>query len=166
MKNILALCMLSPLTLFAMNTGEVPTNTHAFSDEIIIRATASFFSRSEGKRKQFSRFIAPRSLICDALGNVDVVDVLNISIKTNKLSPMFQVTMKPLAINERYNQINIACTTSNQDNEAQTQTIELLMPLNTKYLETRNLTLYDDANQPVVLSIETWPNLQAMNNNS
>ncbi len=168
MKYIVIACTLFPSIISAMQNNERLTNTvtrtATRSDEdMMIHVMASFFSPSENKQKTFSRFLALQYLQCDQYGNVDIIDQLNISIKTNKLPPMFGVTLKALGVNTRTNQMKLECITSDEYAPEHTETLKLLLPANTKYTETRSLTLTDDTQQPISLSIETWPSIHNMN---
>lgn len=154
-----------PLSLTAMEHRETQTVRYNFSDGIVVRATATFAALSSPQKKEFHRYLAPRYLECDTDGNVHEGDSLTVSIKTNRHAPMFHVITKLLAINEQLNVMKLACTVRNEHDPIQSSTVTMLLPLHTKCVETIPLIINDETNQPVTLSIETWPSAKDMPNN-
>jgi hypothetical protein len=150
------LLLLAPYTIHTME--EENTSTHdqqkIFSNPLLIKAIAKFNAHDQ-RKKDFARYIAPRSLHHDLSGNVHAVDVLNISIKTDKYSPMYRVDIAPVAISLSTNQMKLSCTTFNEYDPTQSVTVEMMLPLNESKQFDIPLGLIDETGQQVSLVIET-----------
>lgn len=153
----LLLIVLIPCLLNAMEPEEgnssMHNQSHIFSNRFQIRAVAKFQTLNHTE-KDFARYIVPRSISHDDQGNVQTVDVLNISIKTDKHSPMFNVKVIPRAVNILMKQMKLACTTFNEYNPDQSVTTEMMIPLDEDFSAKLLLGLMDETGKHVVLSIE------------
>jgi hypothetical protein len=148
--------MLLPHTVRAMEAGNTSAHDQQriFTNPLLIKAMAKFHARDQ-RAKDFARYIAPRSLHHDLSGNVHAVDVLNISIKTDKYSPMFRVDIAPVAINLTMNLMKVSCTTFNEYDPTQSVTVEMMLPLDENKKFDVPLGLMDETGKQVSLSIET-----------
>lgn len=156
-SQISLLFLITSHTLYAMEE-EGNSSSHDlqcnFANAFQIKAIAKFHTRNETE-KYFARYIVPRSIEYDAHGNVQTVDTLNVSIKTDKYPPMFNVFLEPVAINLPMRQMKLLCTTSNQYNLSQTVAVKMMVPLDEEYSADIPLVLIDETGQKVLLSIQT-----------
>lgn len=166
--NFSAVSMLRPITKLPLFLLLLPHASRAMEDEnasthddqfvfsraFQIKAIATFHTLGQ-REKDFARYIAPRSLHHDPSGNVHAVDVLNISIKTDKYSPMYRVDIAPMAISLATNQMKLSCTTFNEYDPTQSATVEMMLPLDESKSFDIPLGLMDETGKQVLLSIET-----------
>lgn len=155
--SLLLLINIHSLSLYAMEE-ECNGSSHDlhcnFSNAFEIKAIARFHTR-DGKEKDFARYIVPRSLDYDLEGNVHTADVRNISIKTDKYPPMFNVFIEPVAINLHIRQMKLSCTTINQYDQTQAITLEAMIPIDQEYTLEVPIGLNDETGNLVQLLIET-----------
>lgn len=150
------LLLLTPCILHAM--GEENSSAHneqlTFSNAFEIKAIATFHARN-GEQKDFARYISPRSFDHDDEGNVHEIDTLNVSIKTDKHPPMFNVILTPIAINLVNHKMKFSCETFNQYDPSQLVTVEMMLSLNKNEQFEIPLGLRDETGELVSLSIES-----------
>jgi hypothetical protein len=148
--------LLTPCILHAMEKQR-SSYTHneqlTFSNAFGIKAIVTFHARN-GDQKDFARYISPRSLDHDDEGNVHELDTLNVSIKTNKFPPMFNIILTPIAVNIVQRKMKVSCETFNQYDPSQSVTIEMIIPLDKDHAVEIPLGLRDETGQLVSLSIE------------